>query len=133
MFDGVEVNSMAFGGPAYKSGMLQKGDSVVKVNGEPVSNKFELHSALQKTEMSEMLVVLTVKRAADGDFLDVPMKRIDSSELPNHHHRMFVCFTKLKVLICARFYHLVLALLTEVLISGGSKTSVTISNGRSGG
>jgi C-terminal processing protease CtpA/Prc len=104
MFDGVEVNSMAFGGPAHKTGMLQKGDAVVKVNGEAVSNKFELHSALKKTEMPGMLVVLTVRRAADGGLLDIPITRTDSSELPDYHHRMFVCFTKLKV--CAHFYHI---------------------------
>ena len=84
--------------------MLHKGDAVVKVNGEAVSNKFELHSALQKTEMPGVLVVLTVRRAEGGDFLDISKTRIDSSELPNYHHRMFVCFTKLKVY--AHYYHI---------------------------
>ena len=97
MFDGVEVDSMVIGGPAYNTGMLHKADFVVKVNGEAVNNKFELHTALRRTEMPGAHVVLTVRRGIDSAFIDIPIEWIESSKLPNCHHQLFACFTKLKV------------------------------------
>ena len=67
LFSGTTIDGLVEGGPAFNTGLLHRGDMVVKVNRKCVTGKHSLHTALAEGDDAPGApVVLTVCSALDG-------------------------------------------------------------------
>ena len=89
MLNGMTIDNMIIGGPAYNSRVLDKGDVICKIDQMPVSLE-ELPHALLGSDVPGSSVVLTVRKIS-GRTLDVGLKRMATSVISDRC-RMFELF-----------------------------------------
>jgi C-terminal processing protease CtpA/Prc len=93
---------MAFGGPAYNSGILKKGDRIVRVDGNAVITAEEIENALVNNDFPGATVALTIERANSADAvqqLEAVLTKIDVSLIADRC-QVFHAFALLKVCCC---------------------------------
>ena len=61
MLNGMAIDNMVVGGPAYNSGQLQQNDVIVQIDGMPVSNE-NIHDSLLGSDIPGSTVTITVRR-----------------------------------------------------------------------
>ena len=98
MLIGTVIDNMVIGGPAYNSDRLEKGDTIVQVNGKPVSAE-ELPDMLIGDDIPGTSVVITVQRGEEQ--FNLSLTRMATETIADRR-RMFELFTTLKVdyIIC---------------------------------
>ncbi len=93
------VDEMAFGGPAYNSGMLKRGDRIVRVDGNTVITAEEIENALVKNDFPGATVALTIQRGNSEDTvqqLETILTKMDASFIADRC-QIFHSFALLKV------------------------------------
>jgi hypothetical protein len=61
MLKGLRIDNMVIGGPAHNTGLLEKGDTIVAIDGIAVTEE-SIHAALLGEDIPGSSVVLTIKR-----------------------------------------------------------------------
>jgi regulator of sigma E protease len=72
----LEVRSLAADSPLASSG-LQSGDTIVSIDGQPISDAFKLQAALSSS--SDKTVPVVVKRGTEESTLDVAFPKLDEN------------------------------------------------------
>jgi hypothetical protein len=88
------IDNLVVGGPAYNTQSLQKGDSIVSVDGVEVEEE-ELPAAIIGSDEPGSIVTLRVRRHLDGEEQEVDVVRIESRELADKR-RLFELFTAME-------------------------------------
>ena len=63
MLKGLAIDNMVIGGPAHNTGLLEKGDLIIAIDGVAVTED-TIHAALLGDDIPGSSVVLTIKRSA---------------------------------------------------------------------
>lgn len=92
--DGLTVDDMAIGGPAYNCKELSKGDVIVSVDDDRV-NADNCHEKIIGNDVPGSIVRLTVRCAASKQIKNVTLTRMSSTSMLDNV-RMFEIFTLLK-------------------------------------
>ena len=98
MLSGMVIDNMVMGGPAYNSGMLDKGDIIVQIDHQDVSVD-GLSIALLGSDVPGSSVVITVKKSRpelNGKTIDVVLTRMETSFIADRC-RMFELYAQMKV------------------------------------
>ena len=108
MFHGNIIESMVVGGPAFNCQELDRGDELLRVDGQPVTDQ-NRHMLLIGSDLPGSQVTLTVLKAS-GATKDVVLSRMKSEQIADKR-RIFELFTTIldlvagyderKVLVCA--------------------------------
>jgi len=91
MLRGTRVDTLVVGGPAYNSGMLERGDEIIMVGSSRVENEDQLLSLLHGSDEPHTIVNLTVRRGSLERRLE--LKRMPALMLADNL-RMFETFTE---------------------------------------
>ena len=91
MLRGTKVDTLVVGGPAYNSGMLERGDEIIMVGSSRVENEDQLLSLLHGSDEPHTIVNLTVRRGSLERRLE--LKRMPALMLADNL-RMFETFTE---------------------------------------
>ena len=95
MLNGCVVEFLVVGGPAYNSGQLDRGDTVLKVNDTPVTTETILQALVgEDTPGSELS--LTVKKGGKSGVVRVVMLQRMATERIADRRRAFELFTIIK-------------------------------------
>ena len=94
MLNGMAIDNMVVGGPAYNSGKLEKGDQIIEVDHELVCLE-DLQCKIIGADEPGSTVTITIRKA-NNSVLPVILQRV-ATEVIAHRRRMFEMFTILKV------------------------------------
>ena len=94
MLTGCQVDNLLIGGPACNSGQLEKGDLVVSIDGNEVTDE-NIHGLLVGEDKPGSTVMIAVQKARTGQVHMVKLERIASAEIADRR-RLFELFTALK-------------------------------------
>lgn len=94
MFVGLTIEDMVVGGPAFNSQELERGDTLLAVDGQVVSEA-TIAEAILGSDVPGTAVRLTVARGAHGKRRDVILTRMSTRSIADNV-RMFELFTSLK-------------------------------------
>jgi len=92
--DGLTIDGMAVGGPAYNCQELAEGDVVMTIDGNAIDAD-DCYDMLIGGDVPGSLVNLTIKCASSQQIKHVSLTRMAASTLTNHV-RLFALFTELK-------------------------------------
>ena len=94
MLKGVYIDNIVFGGPAYNSEVLKKGDKILKVDGNEVTAENVTH-AMVGCDLAGSLVSLEIKRPGAGNSQAVTLTRMATEAIADRR-AMFELFTTAK-------------------------------------
>jgi hypothetical protein len=96
MFHGNIIESMVVGGPAFNCQELDRGDELLRVDGQPVTEQ-NRHRLLIGSDLPGSQVTLTVRKAS-GATKDVVLSRMKSEQIADKR-RIFELFTTILDLV----------------------------------
>ena len=88
------VDSLLAGAPASLSKKILKGDKILEVDSQPVTNS-NIVELLIGADVPGSIVNIKVSRDGAADPIEVPLKRVSTAELADKK-RLFELFTKIK-------------------------------------
>jgi C-terminal processing protease CtpA/Prc len=88
------VDSLLAGAPASVSKKILKGDKILEVDSQPVTNS-NIVDLLVGADVPGTIVNIKISRGGAADPIEVPLKRASSAELADKK-RLFELFTKIK-------------------------------------
>ena len=94
MLNGVKVENMVIGGPAYNCQQLTKGDEIVSVDGTSVTKDTVLRALIGSDQPGSSVRIKVEK--ADGSESEIMLRRMSSERIADRR-RMFEWFTKMKM------------------------------------
>ena len=100
ILDGTVIDSMVVGGPAYNTGQLDRGDTILRINHEPVAED-NLHALLVGSDSPGSTVTVSVRKVErPADVRDVVLTRMDTDTIADRC-RLYELCASIKVLIAA--------------------------------
>ena len=96
MFHGNIIESMVVGGPAFNCQELDRGDELLRVDGQPVTEQSR-HRLLVGSDLPGSQVTLTVRKVS-GVIKDVVLSRMKSEQIADKR-RIFELFTTILDLV----------------------------------
>ena len=100
MLSGMVIDNMVMGGPAYNSGMLDRGDVIIQIDHQDITVD-GLSTALLGSDVPGSSVVITVQKSdpkLNSKKIDVVLTRMSTAFIADRC-RMFELYAQLKVII----------------------------------
>ena len=89
ILDGTVVDSMVVGGPAFNTGQLDRGDTILSIDQQPASED-NLHALLVGSDTPGSSVTVTVRKAG-GDVKEVVLTRMDTEVIADRCRLFELC------------------------------------------
>ena len=96
LLNGLEIDSLVVGGPAFESKLLEKGDIILQIDKSSVSLD-DIQQRLVGTDVPGSSIMLTIRKKS-GRTIDVALKKIPASIIADQF-RMLEMFAICKVKI----------------------------------
>ncbi len=77
MLNGLEIDSVIIGSPAYESMLVEKGDVIIQIDRTPVRSE-DVQLRLEGADIPGSSIILTLRKKS-GRTVDVSLKRTSSS------------------------------------------------------